>query len=155
MPCLLVLGVLAGLILKEPDLGTALMVGIVCFVMCYAAGVRLVHLGIVSCPMLLGVICMLIFTPFRMRRLITFLDPWADPQGDCVYGPNDIPLSGVTIDLRNAQGVIIATTTTDQQGNYEFDDLAPGEYQVFEHQPAGYLQGMANVGTEGNSACSV
>lgn len=82
MPCLLVLGVLAALILKEPDLGTALMLGIVCFVMCYAAGVRLLHLGIVSCPMLLGVICMLIFTPFRMRRLVTFLDPWADPQGD-------------------------------------------------------------------------
>src|SRR2546425_4469649 len=60
VPCLLVLGVLGGLILKEPDLGTALMLGIVCFVMCYAAGVRLVHLGLVSCPMLLGVICMLI-----------------------------------------------------------------------------------------------
>jgi cell division protein FtsW len=82
LPCLLVLGVLAALILKEPDLGTALMLGIVCFVMCYAAGVRVLHLGLVSLPMLLGIVAMLIFTPFRMRRLVTFLDPWADPLGD-------------------------------------------------------------------------
>lgn len=82
LPCLLVLGVLAALILNEPDLGTALMLGIVCFVMCYTAGVRVLHLGIVSLPMLVGLISMLIFTPFRMRRLVTFLDPWADPLGD-------------------------------------------------------------------------
>ncbi|MEO8434739.1 MAG: putative lipid II flippase FtsW [Pyrinomonadaceae bacterium] len=82
LPCLLVLGVLAALILKEPDLGTALMLGIVCFVMCYAAGVRVLHLGLVSLPMLLGLVAMLIFTPFRMRRLVTFLDPWADPLGN-------------------------------------------------------------------------
>ena len=81
VPCLLVLGVLAALILREPDLGTALMLAIVCFVMCYAAGVRILHLGIVSTPMLLVVVCMSIFTPFRMRRLVTFLDPWADAQG--------------------------------------------------------------------------
>ena len=82
LPCLLVLGVLAALILKEPDLGTALMLGIVCFVMCYAAGVRVLHLGLVSLPMLVGIAAMLIFTPFRMRRLVAFLDPWADPLGN-------------------------------------------------------------------------
>ena len=28
-----------------------------------------------------GLLGLLIFVPFRMKRLITFLDPWADPQG--------------------------------------------------------------------------
>src|SRR5207245_9744493 len=59
-----------------------LMLRLSCCVLCYADAVRLLHLRLVPCPMLLGVICMLIFTPFRMRRLITFLDAWADPQGD-------------------------------------------------------------------------
>ena len=80
---------------------------------------------------------------------------WADPQGDCVLGPTDIPLAGVQIDLLDAQGHVIRTTTTNTQGNYEFDDLAPGaSYGVFEHQPAGYYQGMAQVGSQGgvNSA---
>ena len=37
---------------------------------------------------------------------------WADPQGDCIYGPNDIPLAGVQIDLLDNNGQVVATTTT-------------------------------------------
>ena len=71
-------------------------------------------------------------------------------NGDCVYEPDtDLPLAGVQIDLLNAQGHVIATTTTDVQGNYEFDDLDPGVYSVFEHQPTGYVEGMDMVGTVG------
>jgi cell division protein FtsW len=80
-PCLLVMGALAALILKEPDLGTAMMLAIVCFAVCYSAGVRVWHLAMVSLPMLFVVVCMLIFSPFRRGRIIAFLDPWADPLG--------------------------------------------------------------------------
>lgn len=81
VPCLLVTGLLAGLILKEPDLGTALMLVLVCFIMCYAAGVSSRRLLGVSLAAALGFACLLLFTPFRWRRVITFLDPWADQQG--------------------------------------------------------------------------
>ncbi|MDX6612380.1 MAG: cell division protein FtsW [Blastocatellia bacterium] len=81
IPCLFVLGVLAALILKEPDLGTALMLVIVCFGVCYAAGVRVAHLAIISMPVLFVTICMLIFSPFRRGRIITYMDPWADQLG--------------------------------------------------------------------------
>lgn len=81
VPCLLVLGVLAGLVVKEPDLGTALMLAIICFAVCYAAGVRPRHLIYASVPALLFVGKMVIFTPFRWRRMASFIDPWADPQG--------------------------------------------------------------------------
>jgi cell division protein FtsW len=81
VPCLLVTGLLAGLILKEPDLGTALMLVVVCFIMCYAAGVSSRHLISVALAAALGFACLLLFTPFRWRRVITFLDPWADQQG--------------------------------------------------------------------------
>ena len=39
------------------------------------------HLAMAALPALVAVACLLIFVPFRVRRLITFLDPWADPQG--------------------------------------------------------------------------
>jgi len=49
-------------------------------VMCYTAGVRLSHLGIAAVPALVGVVAMLVFVPWRMRRMISFLDPWQDPR---------------------------------------------------------------------------
>jgi cell division protein FtsW len=80
MPCTFVTGVLAVLIVMEPDLGTALMLAVLFVVMTYTAGARLLHLGMAAAPALVGLAGLLVFVPWRMRRLITFLDPWADPQ---------------------------------------------------------------------------
>jgi cell division protein FtsW len=81
LPCFIALGVVAGLVAKETDLGTALMLAIICFTMCFAAGMRPRHLVYALVPAILLVGKMLIFTPFRWRRLISFVDPWADQQG--------------------------------------------------------------------------
>jgi cell division protein FtsW len=81
MPCAIVTGALAALIVIEPDLGTAMMLGVIFTVVIFTAGARLKHLAMVAAPALLVVAGLLIFVPFRIRRLITFLDPWADPQG--------------------------------------------------------------------------
>jgi cell division protein FtsW len=65
----------------KEDLGTALMLSIIVFTMCYAGGVRPRQMLIATVPALMFVANMLIFTPFRMRRLAAFVDPWADAQG--------------------------------------------------------------------------
>ena len=72
---------LAALIVLEPDLGTAMMLGVIFVVVVYTRGCRLKHLAMVVAPALLAVAGLPIFVPFRVRRLVTFLDPWADPQG--------------------------------------------------------------------------
>jgi cell division protein FtsW len=81
IPCGIVTCWLAGLIVIEPDLGTALMLALIFFVVIYTAGARLIHLAMAATPALLGVIGLLVFVPWRLKRLVTFLDPWADPQG--------------------------------------------------------------------------
>jgi cell division protein FtsW len=81
LPCMIPLGVLAGLVAREPDLGTALMLAIISMTMCFAAGVRPRHVVYAAIPGLLYVAKMVIFTPFRWRRMATFIDPWADQQG--------------------------------------------------------------------------
>jgi len=81
LPCMIPLAVLAGLVVKEPDLGTALMLAIICITICFAAGVRPRHVVYAAIPGLLFVAKMVVFTPFRWRRMATFLDPWADQQG--------------------------------------------------------------------------
>ena len=81
VPALLVAGALAGLVVLEPDLGTALMLAVITSVVLYTAGARVAHLALAAAPALVGVAGLLLFVPWRMRRLVTFLDPWADPQG--------------------------------------------------------------------------
>ena len=56
-------------------------------------------------------------------------------------------LEGVQIDLLDASGNVLATTTTDANGQYSFTGLRPGVYGVREHQPAGYFDLDAHVGT--------
>jgi protocatechuate 3,4-dioxygenase beta subunit len=75
------------------------------------------------------------------------------PTGDCACDCNNkLPLAGVTVQLLNEQGVIIATTTTDAAGQYLFANLRPGTYTVRELQPAGYFDGGEVVGSEGGVA---
>lgn len=80
VPSMAVTGVLAVLVVAEPDLGTAMMLMVVCVVISYTAGTRLLHLGMAAAPALLGLVGLLIFVPWRLQRMITFLNPWADPQ---------------------------------------------------------------------------
>lgn len=81
LPCAAVTGALAVLIVAEPDLGTAMMLAVIFSVLVYTSGARLLHLGMVALPALLGLVGLLVFVPFRRRRMINFLDPWADAQG--------------------------------------------------------------------------
>lgn len=81
VPCGVITACLALLVVVEPDFGTALMLALIFVVVIYTAGARLLHLGIAAAPALVMAAGLLIFVPWRMRRLVTFLNPWADPQG--------------------------------------------------------------------------
>lgn len=81
LPPLLLFGVVSLLIIKQPDLGTALTIGATIFAMLFLAGARPLHLGSVG---LLGIILVLglsVTSPYRLRRLTSYLDPWKDPLG--------------------------------------------------------------------------
>jgi serine-aspartate repeat-containing protein C/D/E len=74
----------------------------------------------------------------------------AHTDEDCDFDHPEKVLSGVTIELRDGDdGHLIATTTTDQNGEYAFENLPAGHYAVHEIQPAGYYDGDERVGTAG------
>lgn len=81
IPCGVLTAFLAGLVVIEPDLGTAMMLALIFVVMIYSAGARVLHLAVTAAPALIVAAGLLIFVPWRLRRLVTFLDPWADQQG--------------------------------------------------------------------------
>jgi len=81
LPHLIVMGVLALLCLLQPDLGSALMLGMLTFVLLFAAGAKLGPiLGALGGLATAGALA--IFTsPWRMARVEAFLDPFAHREG--------------------------------------------------------------------------
>lgn len=73
---------------------------------------------------------------------------YVDENADGVYQTGEELLSGVTIRLTDANGSV-TTTQTDAAGEYLFDGLQPGVYQVTETQPTGYYDGADNLGSIG------
>jgi len=82
LPIAVVVAVMVGLILPEPDLGTAVMIVMVTGVMIFAAGISyhyVVGLLLVMPPALYVLV---MTSEYRRRRVLAFLDPWADPLGN-------------------------------------------------------------------------
>jgi cell division protein FtsW len=70
------------LILVEPDFGTTMTVAAIIAVMVFGAGLNyryFIGTLLLAAP---GVVFLIMSTPYRFRRLMTFLNPWADPLGD-------------------------------------------------------------------------
>ena len=80
VPCGVITAAFTFLIVLEPDLGTAMMLAMLFVVVTFTAGVRLMHLGMAAAPALVGLVGLLILVPWRLKRMVTFLNPWADPQ---------------------------------------------------------------------------
>ncbi|MDQ1613936.1 MAG: cell division protein FtsW [Pyrinomonadaceae bacterium] len=81
VPCVLMTGLYVLLVAAEPDLGTAMMLGVVSVVLLFAAGARLLYLGVLGAAGLVGIFFMIVLFPWRLGRVTAFLDPWADAQG--------------------------------------------------------------------------
>ncbi|MEN6320387.1 MAG: putative lipid II flippase FtsW [Syntrophaceae bacterium] len=77
---LLVTLLIVGLILLEPDFGTAFIITVIMMLMLYLSGCRITHLAaIVGLSIPFG-IYFLLQKSYRVTRLLSFLDPWKDPQ---------------------------------------------------------------------------
>jgi cell division protein FtsW len=73
---------LVALILFEPDFGTSAVIVCVVLAMVFAAGLRYGHLVLAVVPIVAGAGILVSVAPYRLRRLLSFLDPWADRLGD-------------------------------------------------------------------------
>ena len=75
---------------------------------------------------------------------------WFDANKDGYQDAGENGVAGVTVQLHNAAGAIIATTTTDAEGNYLFEKLPAGNYSVSVVKPNGYDFTAANVNNNGS-----
>ena len=62
---------------------------------------------------------------------------WEDKNGNGIQDPNEPGISGVKVDLYTCAGVFVATTPTNGNGFYKFENLTPGSYYVVFTNPDG------------------
>ncbi|MDD3328251.1 MAG: SdrD B-like domain-containing protein, partial [Zoogloea sp.] len=75
---------------------------------------------------------------------------WLDKNANGVQDAGEAGLAGVTVKLLNNAGSVVATTTTDANGNYLFNNLTPGDYSAQVVAPTGYFVSAKDQG--GNDA---
>ena len=81
LPMLLIIGVICGLIMLQPNMSMAVIIGLMGYALLFAGGADVKQM------LLLGVVLMALFVlfaviePYRFQRLTTFTDPWNDGKG--------------------------------------------------------------------------
>ena len=80
-PILLVAGTMALLTFVQPDLGNSLALVVLTLVLAYLAGAPVKHMAWVAAAALPLVTLAVALKPYRWRRMVTFVNPWDDPQG--------------------------------------------------------------------------
>ncbi len=81
LPPIMVMGVTCALTVKQPDLGTTVEIAVVVLTMLFLAGARLRHMALIGLSGVMAVIYLVVKEPYRMNRIIAFMDPWQDSQG--------------------------------------------------------------------------
>lgn len=78
---LLVIMIIGGLVMFQPNLGIAILLVAVSFIMLFIGGVKISYLAGTAISFI-PILYFLVFdVAFRRRRIFAFLDPWSDPSG--------------------------------------------------------------------------
>ncbi len=81
LPILGVIGFFFLIIMLEPDFGTAMVILITLVVLIFISGVKISFFVKIGLFGLLGIVGIIIAAPYRMKRIVSFLNPWSDPLG--------------------------------------------------------------------------
>lgn len=75
----IVVAIIGMLLLQEPDLGSVVVICLTVLVMLFLGGIRFWHFMLVVGAGIGGMAALTLVAPYRMNRVTSFLDPWADP----------------------------------------------------------------------------
>jgi cell division protein FtsW len=81
LPLILLMGIICLLIVKQPDLGNSVLIASITLLMMFLAGAKIWHialLAVLASPILYYLVANV---PYRLARIVAFMDPWQDAQG--------------------------------------------------------------------------
>src|SRR5262249_20244130 len=73
---------------------------------------------------------------------------WRDINANGILDTGEPGVAGVEVNLYQSDGLWIASTVTDSNGNYEFPALAPGDYYIVFTSPEGYVFTSQDAGAD-------
>ena len=76
-----VVGLLVGLLLMQPDFGSSMLLLGITICMLVLGGAQITRIILPVLLLLPGLVLLVIFEPYRMRRVTSFMDPWQDQLG--------------------------------------------------------------------------
>ncbi len=79
LPPMIIISAASILLLLEPDFGASFVIVSTSLAMFFVAGVRIKYFAAVVMAALVALISLVVLSPYRFQRLISFLDPWSDP----------------------------------------------------------------------------
>ncbi|WP_373463321.1 putative lipid II flippase FtsW [Herbivorax sp. ANBcel31] len=80
-PYLFFLGIIAALLMQQPHFSATVVIGTVAAILLFCAGAKIKHFVLLALPAVTGAAALVISSSYRYQRLVSFLDPWSDPQG--------------------------------------------------------------------------
>ncbi len=80
-PILLIIGLFFLLIMLEPDFGTAMVIVLTLVAIIFISGVKLSFFVKIGLAGILGIVGLIAIAPYRIERILSFLNPWTDPLG--------------------------------------------------------------------------
>ena len=83
---LLIIGLIFGVILLQPDFGTGLVIVLSSFILLFIGGVPIKYFILLGVIGIFGLGSLIISEPYRLKRIFAFLDPWSDPLGSGFQG---------------------------------------------------------------------
>jgi len=81
LPMLMVMLLTGGLLLREPDLGAFAVIAAVAMGILFLGGVSWRLFAGLIVMLVIGFVALILASPYRLQRVIGFMDPWADPYG--------------------------------------------------------------------------
>lgn len=81
IPFLCIVGATAGVLLMQPDFGQAVTLGMTAFILFFIFHTNMRYIMVTISALIPVLIFMVVWKPYRFNRILTFLDPWKDPQG--------------------------------------------------------------------------
>jgi len=81
LPILIIIGITSIILLRQPDFGLTVTLAVTTFMLLFIAKFKTKHLLLTFSCMIPAIAFLVYLKPYRIKRVLTFLNPWADPKG--------------------------------------------------------------------------